>query len=62
MIQFNLFVSVKFRALRITFGTVKGAWRLSPTPPMATEIPLDEVPANARTIFDKRGITLKTWD
>lgn len=62
MLFFNLFVSVKFRALRITFGTVQGAWRLSPTPPLATELPISDVPKDARTIFDKRGITLKTWE
>lgn len=63
MLNVGLAVRVKFRALGVTFGTTEKAWKLeaSASGIMPREIPWNQVPANAREIYDNRGLWVRVW-
>ena len=64
MLSIGIHIRVKFRAFFITFGEWEKAYTLgvSPTTPVSVlEIPVSQVPASARKILDRQGVTLKVW-
>lgn len=59
----GVYLSVKFRAFGITFGTYTNGARLS-VGPQGIQFSITGatgVPAGAETIFNERGVLLEAW-
>lgn len=58
--QIGIYFKVKFRALRITLGSIEKSFRVN-VPKFTWGATDDVPPENAKQLFNDRGVTLKVW-
>ena len=64
MLSIGVYIRVKFRAFFIDLGSIEKAWTIgvsAASPLSVLEIPVSQVPLDARKILDQRGVWVKAW-
>ena len=59
--KIGIYLEVKFRALGITFGHLRQAFRVGPGVPTLIEAADIPKPEDAQKVFDQRGVKIWAW-